>query len=115
MKGWFAIGGQSLEAVLPPLHCWWYKEFLNPLHHSQSAGKGQEMSSIINSESSQALSAIFVLLTVPVAVSEDLFELEVLRDNANFQQKNCKQSAFRQDLFVMYICYVCAYDYDVPL
>ena len=44
------------------------------------------MSSIVNLESNQALSALFVLLTVPVAVSEDLFELEVLRDYASFQQ-----------------------------
>ena len=44
------------------------------------------MSCIDNLESNQALSALFVLLTVPVAVSEDLFELKVLRHFDNFEQ-----------------------------
>ena len=48
-------------------------------YRSQSPARGQEMSCVVNLESNQALSALFVLLTVPIAVSEDLFELKVFR------------------------------------
>ena len=80
-SGTESLGGESLKAVLPPVG-WWYKElglpFTKPLNNSQSSGTGQEMSTVLKLDSNQAFSALFVLLTVPIAVSEDLFALEVL-------------------------------------
>ena len=37
------------------------------------------MSTVVNLDSNQALSALVVLFTVPIAVSEDLFDSEVSR------------------------------------